>query len=36
MVYLGRCRKRKVELGREVKVKVEVFFWGFGLRVGRG
>jgi hypothetical protein len=25
MVYLGRCRQRKVQFGREVEVKVEVF-----------
>ena len=36
MVYLGCCRQRKVELGREMKMEVEVLFWCRRLRFGGG
>ncbi len=34
VVYLCRCREGEVELGGKMKVKVEVFFWCSGLRLG--
>jgi hypothetical protein len=34
VIYLCGCRQRKVELGREVQVQIEIFFWCCRLRFG--